>query len=117
MTERATKVRLATLHQRQSQNGNTYLRGLIGGCIAILVRDPDADSDQWGEGWALLLEERQRTADKPQTSSPASPCSSQRRAPPRRQHPRAETPPRVSGPPMADDDISDLLPLPGERRP
>lgn len=52
-------VRLATLRKRTSKNGNEYFSGWLGDSTLLLFRDPDADSDQWGEAWKLLAQERQ----------------------------------------------------------
>ena len=78
------KVKLATLHERISGNGNRYFMGLMGASNVLLFRDPDSDSEQWGEAWSLLVQERpqklqgagnsrprQRRQSMPATKDPA----------------------------------------------
>lgn len=78
------KVKLATLHERISGNGNRYFMGLMGASNVLLFRDPDNDSEQWGEAWSLLVQERkpkdqgagnsrprQRRQSKPNINDPA----------------------------------------------
>lgn len=57
MSDFGSKVRLATVRKRTSANGNQYFAGLLGNASIVMFRDPDSDSD-WGEGWAVFIQER-----------------------------------------------------------
>ena len=90
------KVRLATLHERTSQNGNRYFSGLLGASTVLMFRDPDNDSEQWGEAWSLLVQER----------TPKRQGSSDGEQPRQRRQAARKPPHRVAGDPRPfDDDI------------
>jgi len=80
----APKVRLATLRERTSASGTRYMTGLLGDARLLLFRDEDADNE-WGEGWALLIEER-----APRTESAIAPPVRHRRVSKRAPRPAAE---------------------------
>jgi len=64
----APKVRIAVLRERTSASGSRYMTGLLGDAKLLLFRDEAADTE-WGQAWALLVEQRAPRSE-PATEAP-----------------------------------------------